>query len=288
MVRSSWPGWFSGPGSVAWAEMLCGLLLAPAPFGGRLGPNASRATEYLPGPCAFPVGTMRTRQTRTHPGAQRPCCATYREPRACGSEPCGLGAKERGPSLRWMQVWPINSTPASQSGVPVAPRSPPGPAHPPQLSTLRQMLAALKNVLARLDASRSSRSSIAPPRPPALAPHRTAPRPSILHLPTTTHSRTAQTRRCEPAQFWQSPSHQLICSSSVDRRSLKRPSNACIERAPSQVPHRIVHHDPLGFRGAYRPKLDLSPSRTTPAPPFSSAHGDLSPPRTANRGLTGA
>ena len=92
------------------------------------------------------------------------------------------------------QAWPSNSTfhpcrPLLASRRRPCPhRSPPGPAHPPQLSTLCQMLAALKNVLARPDAPWSCRSSICPPASP-VSPARQSQRPApssaaVQHTPS--------------------------------------------------------------------------------------------------------
>ena len=150
----------------------------------------------------------RTRWTRTPlAGTQRPCSAgaTYREPRAHAADNHVAWVQRNG-VRRWgvCASVAINSTfhpcrPLLASRRrPCPPRSPPGPAHPPQLSTLCQMLAALKNVLARPDAPWSCRSSICPPPVPPVPPvSRSAQRPaaqrsstprlSILHLPTTTH-----------------------------------------------------------------------------------------------------
>ena len=173
-----------------------------------------------------------TRWTRTPlAGTQRPCCAgaTYREPRAHAADNHVAWVQRNG-VRPWAcaQAWPSipHSTPAgpllANRRRPCLPRSPPGPAHPPQLSTLRQMLAALKNVLARPDAPWSCRSSICPPASPARQSQHSAQRPaalrSILHLPTTTlgahppaecsppaHSHPPSYppahRRCEPAQL---------------------------------------------------------------------------------------
>ncbi len=126
-----------------------------------------------------------TRWTRTPlAGTQRPCCAgaTYREPRAHAADNHVAWVQRNG-VRPWAcaQAWPSipHSTPAgpllANRRRPCLPRSPPGPAHPPQLSTLRQMLAALKNVLARPDAPWSCRSSICPPASPARQFQRPAP-----------------------------------------------------------------------------------------------------------------
>ena len=267
-----------------------------------------------------------TRWTRTPlAGTQRPCCAgaTYREPRAHAADNHVAWVQRNGVS-----PWGVRASVAINSTFhpcrpllasrrrPCPPRSPPGPAHPPQLSTLCQMLAALKNVLARPDAPWSCRSSICPPASP-VSPARQSQRPApssaaVQHTPSvdiaSAHhhhcSPTTGSPTCSPTcsltrpvdaklrncKFRTSPADPSVRLST--RRALQCPSTldlgarttdrACAVSSPLGA--ICDPSDRLGFRGAHRPE-----TRPLTVPdhygPLLSAPGTLLPFRTATRGL---
>ena len=163
------PCYVGHPGSVAMWFSSFWSALAPAAFGGRLG-TLRRGTAltktvyrtvcmYVPGTKVHwsglflsALGHARPRWTRTleriyHATMPRWCCATFPEPRTCGIH---VAAKGTGSPPRVDAMAIIPSQPANPS-CPRPPGSPPrcGPA---PASTLCQMLASLKNVLARPDA----------------------------------------------------------------------------------------------------------------------------------------
>jgi hypothetical protein len=94
------------------------------------------------------VGSMARSSTRSNWGRtlERSICAVRRT----GNPAHGRHhVAEEGPSFWGGHSGSINSTPCQPMPHPFGPLAPHLRAHPPQLSTLHQMLAALKNVLAR-------------------------------------------------------------------------------------------------------------------------------------------
>lgn len=105
------------------------------------------------------VSTGHARTLDSHPG----CCAMYMYVPGTQNMRNTCGCKRNGVLLGWEGG--CNASIPSLSANLSSPRSlaPHSTADPPQLSTLCQMLASLKNVLARPDARKSA--ALGPPSP---------------------------------------------------------------------------------------------------------------------------
>ncbi|KAK4131813.1 hypothetical protein BT67DRAFT_135489 [Trichocladium antarcticum] len=160
----------------------------------------------------------------SHPG----CCAMYMYVPGTQNMRNTCGCKRNGVLLGWEGG--CNASIPSLSANLSRPRSlaPHSTADPPQLSTLCQMLASLKNVLARPDARKSAALN-GPPQSPSLPIARF----SILHLPTP-HTTRSPACRCTPRTIlFSAKNGRAVCRPLL---SLNAPLNLCIR--PGVVPTR--------------------------------------------------